>query len=151
VRATVVGIPVTAAALALAIASLARAQSAGNPGAESLYMRYCADCHGTTGHGDGPAAEDMKPPPYDLTRSTLSREQLIRVIDGRRPIKGHGSGSMPAWGAIFASESGASGERTSAIRLEVFADEVLRLRERSARAPTSVGHQRRPSLINGGG
>ena len=79
-------------------------------------------------------AASFQPPPADLTRSTLSRSELIRVIDGRRPLKGHGSGAMPAWGPIFSNEAGASGPRTSEIRVEALADEVLRLREASGPA-----------------
>jgi len=129
---------VDAARLALVGASLVllaargvRAQSDENPGARSLFIRYCADCHGSSGHGDGPAAASFRPPPADLTRSKLSRSDLIRVIDGGRPVRGHGSGSMPAWGQIFSNEPGASGQRTSQIRVEALADEILRLREGS--------------------
>ena len=35
---------------------------------------------------------------------------------------------MPAWGAIFSSQAG--GEKTTQIRVEALADEVLRLREK---------------------
>jgi hypothetical protein len=115
--------------LALGLAWMAHAQSGENFGAQSLYVRYCAECHGSGGRGDGPRASGMQPSPADLTRSTLSRSELIRVIDGRRPLKGHGSGSMPAWGPIFSNQAGPSGPRTSEIRVESLADEVLRLRE----------------------
>jgi mono/diheme cytochrome c family protein len=108
---------------------MARAQSRDNPGARDLYVRYCADCHGTSGHGDGPAAADLKPPPADLTRSMLSRDELIRVIDGRQPVKGHGAPSMPKWGLLFESQAGSAGQRISEIRIAALANEVLRLRE----------------------
>lgn len=32
-----------------------------------LFMAHCTACHGETGHGDGPAAASLKPPPADLT------------------------------------------------------------------------------------
>ena len=121
------------AGTSLGLVRMAYAQSDENPGAQSLFIRYCAECHGPGGRGDGPAAAGLQPPPADLTRSTLSRSQLIQVIDGRRPLKGHGSGSMPAWGLIFSNQAGASGPRTSEIRVEALADEVLRLRERSGK------------------
>jgi high-affinity iron transporter len=35
-------------------------------GAE-LYRTSCASCHGTSGRGDGPAAEGLEPPPADFT------------------------------------------------------------------------------------
>jgi mono/diheme cytochrome c family protein len=34
---------------------------------QQLYAANCAVCHGTTGHGDGPAARTLNPPPLDLT------------------------------------------------------------------------------------
>ena len=32
-----------------------------------LYARHCADCHGSKGRGDGPAAGMLSPPPRDFT------------------------------------------------------------------------------------
>ena len=127
------GLALVGASLSLANARLARAQPHEDPGARSLYTRYCADCHGPIGRGDGPAAGGLQPPPTDLTRSTLSRSELIRVIDGRRPVKGHGAPSMPAWSVIFSNQAGASGQRTSEIRVEALADDVLVLRQRSGK------------------
>ena len=122
------GLPL-AATLTLLLVGMGRAQPPENPGARDLYVRYCADCHGMSGRGDGSAAADLTPPPSDLTRSTLSREELIRVIDGRRPVNAHGAGSMPQWGSLFESQGGMAGQRTSEIRIAALADEVLRLRE----------------------
>jgi putative copper export protein/mono/diheme cytochrome c family protein len=34
---------------------------------EALFAQNCATCHGPDGHGDGPAAKDLQPPPPDLT------------------------------------------------------------------------------------
>jgi mono/diheme cytochrome c family protein len=126
------GLVIVGASLGLAATGV-RAQSHEDPGARSLFIRYCADCHGPSGRGDGPAAAGLRPPPADLTRSTLSRSDLIRVIDGRRPVKGHGAPSMPAWGSIFSNQAGASGQRASEIRVEALADEVLLLRQRSSK------------------
>jgi hypothetical protein len=113
----------------LLLVGMGRAQPAENPGARDLYVRYCSGCHGMSGRGDGPAAADLTPPPPDLTRSTLSRDELIRVIDGRRPVSAHGARSMPQWGSLFESPGGMAGRRTSEIRIAALADEVLRLRE----------------------
>ena len=126
------GLALVGAGLCL-LAARVHAQSHEDPGARSLYIRYCADCHGLSGHGDGPAAGGLQPPPADLTRSTLGRSELIGVIDGRRPVKGHGAPSMPAWGSIFSNQAGASGQRASTIRVEALADEVLLLREPSGK------------------
>lgn len=35
----------------------------------SIYASHCAACHGRNGHGDGPAAQGMMPPPADLTQA----------------------------------------------------------------------------------
>ena len=32
-----------------------------------VYERYCQTCHGVNGHGDGPGAVGLEPPPADLT------------------------------------------------------------------------------------
>jgi mono/diheme cytochrome c family protein len=117
------------ASITFVLVGMAGAQSPENPGAGSLYVRYCADCHGMSGRGDGSAAATLKPPPSDLTRSTLSRDELIRVIDGRRPLNAHGAPSMPKWGSLFESQGGMAGQRTSEIRIGALADWVLRLRE----------------------
>jgi mono/diheme cytochrome c family protein len=69
--------------------------------AEALYRRYCASCHGLTGHGDGPAADALSPRPTDLTTSALDLPELMKVIDGRRTVRAHGSAAMPVWGQEF--------------------------------------------------
>jgi putative copper export protein/mono/diheme cytochrome c family protein len=38
-------------------------------GGDAIYTRHCAVCHGRNGHGDGPAAYGMRPPPADLTQA----------------------------------------------------------------------------------
>jgi mono/diheme cytochrome c family protein len=120
---------------------MGRAQPAENQGARDLYVRYCADCHGMSGRGDGSAAADLRPPPSDLTRSRLSRDELIRVIDGRRPVNAHGA--MPQWGPLFESQGGMAGQRTSEIRIAALADEVLRLREATPAPKSPAGSEPR--------
>lgn len=57
--------------------------------------------------GDGPLASSLRRPPANLTRlseingGTFPAELIARVIDGRKPIKGHGGGDMPVWGDAF--------------------------------------------------
>lgn len=70
---------------------------------KKLYARYCSQCHGETGKGDGPAADFVYPRPRDFTlavlkvRSTLSG-QLPTDQDLFRTISEGLSGtSMPAW------------------------------------------------------
>lgn len=69
--------------------------------ADAMYRQYCASCHGLSGRGDGPAAEALSPRPSDLTASTLDLPALMKVIDGRRTVRAHGSGAMPVWGRVF--------------------------------------------------
>jgi len=72
---------------------------------------YCASCHGTSAKGDGPLASSMKQRPADLTEiakrngGTFPGEQVAQIIDGRKPVKGHGGGNMPVWGDAFAKSS----------------------------------------------
>lgn len=69
--------------------------------AEAMYVRYCASCHGVAGRGDGPAAAALSPPPTDLTRSDMNLAELMKVIDGRRTVRAHGTATMPVWGQVF--------------------------------------------------
>jgi len=50
-------------------------------GAE-IYRRWCAECHGAEGKGDGPAAERMLPRPRDFTEA---RYQIRTTGSGRLP------------------------------------------------------------------
>lgn len=70
---------------------------------KKLYQRWCAQCHGDTGKGDGPAADFVYPRPRDFSlamfkvRSTLSGQlptdhDLFNIIS-----KGLPGTSMPAW------------------------------------------------------
>jgi len=69
-----------------------------------VYQRYCAQCHGVKGHGDGINAPYLVVPPRDHTKGdyleTRSDQQLFDVIKlgglavGRAPC-------MPAWGYTF--------------------------------------------------
>ena len=71
-----------------------------------VYRRYCAQCHGVKGHGDGINAPYLVVPPRDHTKSdyleTRSDQQLFDAIKlgglavGRAPC-------MPAWEHTFES------------------------------------------------
>lgn len=71
-----------------------------------LFKTYCAICHGSTGHGDGPLAASLRQPPADLTQFTVRNGgtfpavKLHRIIDGR-DIVAHGDPAMPVWGNAF--------------------------------------------------
>ncbi|MCL0046077.1 cytochrome c [Nitrospinaceae bacterium] len=73
-----------------------------------VYRRYCAQCHGVKGHGDGINAPYLVVPPRDHTKSdyleTRSDQQLFDVIKlgglavGRAPC-------MPAWEHTFENKT----------------------------------------------
>ena len=69
---------------------------------------YCAPCHGTTGHGDGPVASELKTRPSDLTTlarrsaGAFPRDQVRDFIVGTgRALPAHGTTEMPVWGPMF--------------------------------------------------
>lgn len=100
--------------------------------AEAAYARYCASCHGVTGHGDGPAAEALTPRPTDLTTSGLDVAELMKVIDGRRTVRAHGTGAMPVWGMVFEAEGAGDDRqhRDALRRVQGLAEYVQALRAR---------------------
>lgn len=101
---------ILAASVCVACLSVsAAAQSgAGAVGGSALFGLYCATCHGTGAHGDGPLAAMMNKKPADLTQiarrngGTFPADVVARTIDGRSPVRGHGGGDMPVWGDAFA-------------------------------------------------
>lgn len=76
------------------------------------YDTSCANCHGSTGKGDGVLARHLVKAPTDLT--TLSKrnggifpaQRAWETIDGRTStdIGAHGTREMPLWGHIYRSE-----------------------------------------------
>ena len=75
----------------------------------SVFRTYCASCHGADGKGEGPLAESLRFHPPDLTLIASRRggdyptEEVHRIVDGRRPLRGHGGPDMPIWGDAFRS------------------------------------------------
>lgn len=86
----------------------------------ALFKTYCASCHGTSAKGDGPVASHLRRRPPDLTRlakrnrGAFDAEWIARVIDGRRPLKGHGGAEMPVWGDAFQGTGGTTAQTASA-------------------------------------
>ncbi|HXY03940.1 MAG TPA: c-type cytochrome [Terriglobales bacterium] len=76
-----------------------------------MYKHYCAACHGSTGKGDGPAAEALKVPPADLTvlakknGGKFPSERVISVLRFGATEPAHGAKEMPVWGPLFASSN----------------------------------------------
>ena len=74
---------------------------------KSMFVDYCAPCHGVDGKGNGPVAAALKRQPVDLT--ALSRNNggkfptmhIMAVLQGGSTISSHGDRQMPVWGPIF--------------------------------------------------
>jgi mono/diheme cytochrome c family protein len=87
------------------------------------YMTHCAVCHGIAAKGDGPLADVLRVRPPDLTRlakrsgGPYSEETVRRIIDGRKPVKGHGGPDMPVWGDAF--KSAADGYSDASVREKI--------------------------------
>jgi hypothetical protein len=52
--------------------------------AELIFSTRCSTCHGTTGHGDGPAAQALNPKPRNYTdpawQKSVTDEQIKKTI-----------------------------------------------------------------------
>lgn len=92
--------------------SVAEALAAPPPAYEGrrLYVSYCQLCHGVSGAGDGPLAQQMGIKPVDLNTTLRSRSDTIlkKIItgQGRQTITGrlrHNvlSDAMPEWEKVF--------------------------------------------------
>jgi mono/diheme cytochrome c family protein len=95
--------------------ALAQAKPAPPPADSGVYgvsgsyafRTYCASCHGLDGKGEGPLAENLRFHPPDLTLiakrngGEYPTERVHRIVDGRRPLPGHGGPDMPIWGDAF--------------------------------------------------
>lgn len=70
-----------------------RALADGGEG-KKIYKAHCLSCHGVQGHGHGPAARGLSPPPPDFTDPDFWKNRtdsfLFHVIQ-------NGLGSMPGW------------------------------------------------------
>lgn len=71
-----------------------------------IYKEYCAQCHGATGKGDGPAASGLEPKPAvhaNMAFDKLPMEYLYNVVNhgGRSVGK---STSMPYWGLTIGQQ-----------------------------------------------
>jgi mono/diheme cytochrome c family protein len=90
---------------------------------QATYMTYCAVCHGVAARGDGPLADSLRVRPPDLTLlakrngGRFDEETVRRIIDGRKPVKGHGGPDMPVWGDVF--KNTADGYSEAAVREKV--------------------------------
>lgn len=78
-----------------------------------MWKDYCAACHGTSGAGNGPAADILKSPPQDLSLMAKRNNgkfpadhfaAVLRFGDGGHE---HGTSDMPFWGPLFRSQGAA--------------------------------------------
>jgi mono/diheme cytochrome c family protein len=82
----------------------------------ATFRGYCGSCHGAEAKGDGPVAEYLTIKPADLTGiaerngGEFPFEQVVKIIDGRERVAGHGSPDMPIWGEAFAQTPGGETE-----------------------------------------
>ena len=114
-----------------------------------LYAKLCASCHGATGHGDGPAAGALTPPPTDLTTSKLGVPELMRIIDGRRyrarARQRRHAGVGPG---VRAGIEDSGGEHRDALREIQFLAEYVHALERAApRSERRSGASRRRCCV----
>lgn len=80
------------------------------------FHQNCVICHGLDGKGDSIMMNlnllADKPP--DLTQISKQNGgqfpfwQVYRIVDGREPVKGHGTPNMPIWGDLFTMQGGKS-------------------------------------------
>lgn len=96
------------AALAFALVAGA-APGAGIEGAnlatgQELYLRYCANCHGVTGDGNGRVGREIQPRPRDFTKGDFkfgnSDQDLFEVITNGAAARG-GSPYMWSWAGVI--------------------------------------------------
>jgi mono/diheme cytochrome c family protein len=88
---------------AMALPAAANAQSIG----QQEYLDSCAQCHGSSGMGDGPLAGYLNASLPDLTMVQANNggvfpvTDVFRLIDGSGTSGVHGTSDMPAWGSRF--------------------------------------------------
>ncbi len=71
------------------------------------YRVYCINCHGAKAKGDGTLAELLTVEPTDLTvlkqdnKGIFPADRVMKSVDGREQVRGHGMKEMPVWGDVF--------------------------------------------------
>lgn len=99
-----------------------------------LFATYCASCHGVTGQGNGPAAEELRRRPADLTQfakrngGIFNGARIHSIVDGRA-VKAHGTMEMPVWGDGFKWREGLPEDAITA-RIEALVRYLESIQER---------------------
>jgi mono/diheme cytochrome c family protein len=102
----------------------------------SVYRTYCTVCHGPGAKGDGPLAESLRFRPPDLTLlarkngGTFPKDRVLRTVDGRNPVKGHGGQDMPVWGDAFKHSRESFSEKAVRQKIEAVVQHLETLQER---------------------
>ncbi len=87
------------------------------------YKEHCTGCHGASGAGDGPMADNLRFRPPDLRRiakrngGQFPAQKVYRIVDGRVPVKGHGGSDMPVWGDALRNADSGYDQRIVELRL----------------------------------
>jgi mono/diheme cytochrome c family protein len=119
------------------VAATQRGPNATGDAGERLYRTYCATCHGASGRGDGPMADQLRTAPADLTGfaarngGVFPNERLRAVIDGRG-IRAHGIQEMPVWGDAFRSAPESLSARDALARIDAIVNYLRSIQGRSA-------------------
>lgn len=111
----------TVGAIAVGTATMAHAQQSGLAAqnfdrGKYEYGAHCAVCHGMSGKGDGPFAQQLKSGTVMPNLTELSKKnngvfpfmRVYEIIDGTQSVTGHGTRQMPVWGPRYKSEPGES-------------------------------------------
>ena len=93
-------------------------------GGKVFFDDNCMVCHGQGGKGDGIMVTfnllNVTPPNLTLLSKRNNGHfpfwQVYGVIDGREPLKAHGSREMPLWGDEFRLDAGTSAMAQSDVR-----------------------------------
>src|SRR5262245_2568144 len=78
----------------------------------ATFKEDCPVCHGTSGRGDGPAAEALTTVPADLTQIAKKHggkfpfAGVRMTITGETALAAHGTREMPMWGPLFRQAQG---------------------------------------------
>lgn len=77
------------------------------PSGASLYRQNCVDCHGRSGAGDGPLADDLPVPPSNLRGLAAANDGVFPTERVMGTIHGYSGkdtqGLMPEFGSILDS------------------------------------------------
>lgn len=121
--------------LLFGIVCQAHAQDYAHLNGSELYRRFCASCHGVSGHGDGPVAKYIRVEVPDLTLlarrhgGKFPHDKVREIIDGRVILGAHGTRTMPVWGQEFvaAREGEPDAQQAAQAAIERLADFVATL------------------------